>query len=141
MGSTTTLGKRISIGFGILVLITLILGAIGVINMRSAASSAAKLSDIYVPEVDVASDIFKLANQIRYDMRGYVNREDEASLNNVKKNFAELKNVLAKADALGKKYQLKAMLENERVASKGLEEYIVSAERIEKVLLKKRTIS
>ena len=84
MGNTMTLGKRISIGFGILVLITLILGAIGVINMRSASHSATKLSDIYVPEVDIASNVFKLANQIRYDMRGYVNREDEASLNNAK---------------------------------------------------------
>ena len=68
MGNTMTLGKRISIGFGILVFITLILGAIGVINMRGASHGAAKLSDIYVPEVEVASTVLKLANQIRYDM-------------------------------------------------------------------------
>lgn len=59
MGSNMTLGKRISIGFGILVVITLILGIIGVINMRSAAKDATKLSDVYAPEVQVASEVFK----------------------------------------------------------------------------------
>ncbi|MCD8477682.1 MAG: MCP four helix bundle domain-containing protein [Sulfurospirillum sp.] len=111
MGSSMTLGKRISLGFGILVFIMVVLGAIGVINMRTASHNATKLSDIYAPEVSLASHIFKLANQIRYDMRGYVNREDEASLNNVKKNFVELKNALAQAEALGKKYNLTALLE------------------------------
>lgn len=33
MGSNMTLGKRITIGFGILVFITLVLGTMGVINM------------------------------------------------------------------------------------------------------------
>ena len=120
MTRTMTLGKRISIGFGILVFITLILGTIGVVNMRNASHGAKQLSDTYVPEIDNASNIFKLANQIRYDMRGYVNREDEASLNNAKKNFSELKNELATAEALGKKYQLKALLDNAKIASKGL---------------------
>ena len=138
MGNTMTLGKRISIGFGILVFITLILGAIGVINMRGASHGAAKLSDIYVPEVEVASTVLKLANQIRYDMRGYANREDEASLANVKKNFIELKNELAKAEVFGKKYQLKELLDNEKIASKGLAEYMASAGRIEKALGQKK---
>ncbi len=140
MGSSMTLGKRISLGFGILVFIMVVLGAIGVINMRTASQNATKLSDIYAPEVSLASHIFKLANQIRYDMRGYVNREDEASLNNVKKNFIELKNALAQAEALGKKYNLTALLENEKVASKGLVEYVNSSERIEKALIKRKAL-
>lgn len=140
MGSSMTLGKRISLGFGILVFIMVVLGAIGVINMRTASHNATKLSDIYAPEVSLASHIFKLANQIRYEMRGYVNREDEASLNNVKKNFIELKNALAQAEALGKKYNLTALLENGKVASKDLAEYINSSERIEKALIKRKAL-
>ena len=61
MVSNMTLGKRISIGFGILVCITFILGMIGAINMRSAANDATRLSDIYAPEVQIASEIFKTA--------------------------------------------------------------------------------
>ena len=112
MGHTITLGKRISIGFGILVVITVILGSIGVVNMRTAATNSKTLSEMYVPEVDLAMNLFKIANQIRYDMRGYVYREDDASLTNAKKNFTELKNELAKAETLGKQYQLKGLLEN-----------------------------
>ncbi|AFL69385.1 HAMP domain-containing methyl-accepting chemotaxis protein [Sulfurospirillum barnesii] len=140
MGSSMTLGKRISIGFGILVFIMVVLGAIGVINMRSASSNATKLSDIYVPEVSLSSHIFELANQIRYDMRGYVYREDDASLTSAKKNFVELKNVLAQAEELGKKYNLTGLLENAKVASKGLAEYMNSSERIEKALIKRKVL-
>ncbi|ACZ13006.1 HAMP domain-containing methyl-accepting chemotaxis protein [Sulfurospirillum deleyianum] len=140
MGSSMTLGKRISIGFGILVFIMVVLGGIGVVNMRSASTNATKLSDVYAPEVSLASHIFKLANQIRYDMRGYVYREDEASLVSVKKNFVELQNALAQAEALGKKYQLNALLENQKIAVKGLAEYMRSSERLEKAFLKRKSL-
>lgn len=49
-----TLGRRISIGFGILVVITLALGGMGVYNMRNAATNSEKLSNMYAPEALVA---------------------------------------------------------------------------------------
>ena len=104
MGSNMTLGKRITFGFGILVCITLVLGIMGVINMRSAANDAEKLSSIYAPEVQVASEVFAIANQIRYDMRAFILTDDETALTNAKKNFGELKKFLAQAEELGKKY-------------------------------------
>ena len=140
MGSSMTLGKRISIGFGILVFIMVIVGGIGVVNMRSASTNATKFSEVYAPEVSLASHIFKLTNQIRYDMRGYVYREDEASLVSVKKNFVELQNALAQAEALGKKYQLNALLENQKIVVKGIEEYMHSSERVEKALIKRKVL-
>ena len=87
MGSNMTLGKRITIGFGILVFITLVLGTMGVINMRSAANDSEKLASIYAPEVQVASEVFATANQIRYDMRAFVLADDETALTNAKKSF------------------------------------------------------
>ncbi len=134
-----TLGKRISIGFAILVAITLILGIIGVVNMRSAAAGADKLANIYAPEVQVASDIFKTANQIRYEMRAFVMQDNDAALANAKKMFVELQKQLAEAQALGKKYNLPALLEQESKASKGLVEYMAASERAEKILARKRT--
>ena len=141
MGSSMTLGKRISIGFGILVFITLVLGAIGVFNMRGAASDSANLSQMYAPETQVASNIFKSANQIRYDIRGFVMNDDEASLAKAKKGFIELQKLLAEAQALGTKYNLKGLLEQEKLASKGLEEYIASVERVEKIYMNKKSFS
>lgn len=139
MQSTMTLGKRISLGFGILVAITLVLGTMGVINMRSAASNATKLSDIYAPEVQVASEVFKTANQIRYDIRAFTMQDDEKSLAEAKKGFVELQKLLSDAEALGKKYDLKALLEYQKAASKALGEYMASVERSEKILERKKT--
>lgn len=134
-----TLGKRISLGFGILVAITLMLGTMGVINMRSAATNATKLSDIYAPEVQVASEVFKTANQIRYDIRAFTMQDDEKSLAEAKKGFVELQKLLSDAEALGKKYDLKALLEQQKAASKALGEYMASVERSEKILERKKT--
>lgn len=139
MHSTMTLGKRISLGFGILVAITLVLGTMGVINMRSAATNATKLSDIYAPEVQVASEVFKTANQIRYDIRAFTMQDDEKSLAEAKKGFVELQKLLSDAEALGKKYDLKALLEQQKAASKALGEYMASVERSEKILERKKT--
>lgn len=133
-----TLGKRISIGFGLLVLITLVLGAIGAINMRSAASDSARLSDIYAPEVQVATEVFATANQIRYDIRAFTMQDNETALANAKKGFVELQKYLTDAKALGKKYDLKALLESEGKASKALGEYMTSVERSEKILVNKK---
>jgi methyl-accepting chemotaxis protein/methyl-accepting chemotaxis protein-2 (aspartate sensor receptor) len=138
MNNSMTLGKRISIGFAILVVITLILGTIGVVNMRNAAITAAKLSEIYAPEVHVASDIFRVANQARYNIRAFTMRDNETALATAKKEFAELKTFLDEAEALGKKYELKALLEKQSIASKSLVEYVGSVERSEKLLERKK---
>ena len=127
MGSNMTLGKRITIGFGILVCITLVLGVMGVINMRSAASDSAKLSDIYAPEVQVASEVFKYAGAARYDIRAFTMQDNETALASAKKSFAELQKQLNDAKELGKKYDLKGLIENEAKASKSLAEYMASA--------------
>lgn len=140
MGSNMTLGKRITIGFSILVFITVVLGIIGVVNMRNAASGAEKLSNVYVPGVDVASNIFKTANEIRYDMRAFVLNDDETVLVNVKKNFAELKKYLSQAEELGKKNNLKELLQEEKAASKSLDEYQTWTEQSEKTLAKKKIL-
>lgn len=140
MGNNMTLGKRITIGFSILVFITVVLGIIGVVNMRNAASGAEKLSNVYVPGVDVASNIFKTANEIRYDMRAFILNDDETVLVNVKKNFAELKKYLSQAEELGKKNNLKELIQEEKSASKSLDEYQTWTEQSEKTLAKKKIL-
>ncbi len=141
MHNSMTLGKRISIGFGVLVLITLILGTLSIIKMQNAATDSTKLSDIYAPEVQVASDIFKTANQVRYDMLMFATKENETVLENVKKGFINLKNQLNDAKTLGEKYHLKALLENEKIASKAVNNYMHSVEKTEKLVIKKKNIN
>lgn len=140
MNSTMTLGKRISIGFGILVFITLVLGILGVYNMRSAATDSANLSEKYAPEALVASDISRTANQIRYDIRAFTMRDNETALANAKKGFIELQKLLTQARELGQKQQLVGLVEQEKIASKGVADYMASVERSEKTFAKKKQL-
>lgn len=133
-----TLGKRISIGYIILVIITLILGIIGIVSMRSAAINAAKLAEVYAPEVKVASTIYKAASEARYNIRAFTQRDDEKALIEAKKWLSELSLALVEAEKLGKNYELKALLEQHKIASASLSTYIGSVERSEKILERKK---
>jgi methyl-accepting chemotaxis protein len=52
-----TLTYKISIGFALLLLISLILGAVAIINMKGVEEGSHKLVDIYVPEVEVGNNV------------------------------------------------------------------------------------
>lgn len=52
-----TLAKRIAIGFGVVLGLTILLGALAVFEMRSGSHNAHKLSDQYVPEVSICGDL------------------------------------------------------------------------------------
>lgn len=102
-----TLGKQIGLGFGILLTITLLLGGLAVYNMNSAAKNASKMANVYVPEVIVGADVFRVANNARYAIRAFTMADDEEALASAKKDFAELQRLLAEAKELSKKYDLK----------------------------------
>jgi methyl-accepting chemotaxis protein/methyl-accepting chemotaxis protein-2 (aspartate sensor receptor) len=135
-----TLGFRISLGFGVLIAIVLIIGLTGIINMRSASSDSSRLSQIYVPEVSIANDILQNVSAGRYNIQAFSDLDDENALTKAKKNFAELQTNLAKAEELGKKYNLKKLLEHQKNATKSLVDYLASVERSEKTLAKKKTL-
>lgn len=86
--------------------------------MRSAAKDATKLSDVYAPEVQVASEVFETANQIRCDIRAFTMQDNEKSLADAKKGLLSFKN-FSTSQRL-KKYELKALVENEAKATKAL---------------------
>ena len=138
MKKNATLGYRISLGFGVLIAILLVIGLIGIINMRSASSDATRLSAVYVPEVNLANDVMQNFSNARYNILGFVSNDDEVSLKKAKTNFAELQANLLKVEELGKKYNLKKLLEHEKIAAKALVEYVATVEQNEKILVRKK---
>ncbi len=133
-----TLGFRISLGFGVLIAILLIIGLIGIVNMRSASSDATHLSAVYVPEVNLANDVMQNFSNARYNMLGFISVDNEADLAKAKTNFADLQANLLKVEELGKKYNLKKLLEHEKIAIKALATYVATAEQNEKLLARKK---
>ena len=139
MKKNATLGYRISLGFGVLIAILLVVGLIGIINMRSSSSAATRLSAVYVPEVNLANDVMQNFSNARYNMLGFVSNDDEAALKKAKINFADLQANLLKVEELGKKYNLKKLLEHEKTTAKALAEYVATVEQNEKLLARKKT--
>ena len=133
-----TIGKRIGLGFTLLILITLILGAIGVINMRDAATTSTRLSAVYAPEADIGSKIFDSANKIRYAIRAFTMRDDESALEDAKKEHRTLQALLAEAEQLGRKYNLSGLLVQHKIAINSTAQYMASVERSEEILKQKK---
>jgi methyl-accepting chemotaxis protein len=95
-----TLGKKIALGFGILIMISAALGGMGSWQMKNAQQGSELLADEYVPEMAVAAQIRGASNRVMYQMRGYGFTENEQYLNNARDELAALEEGLDRARAL-----------------------------------------
>ena len=80
MFKNKTLGVKISIGFGCVLLIAVILGGIAVISMFSVGAESTKLADEYMPEVELATSIERSARETMYANRAYSYTEEQSFL-------------------------------------------------------------
>jgi methyl-accepting chemotaxis protein len=97
---TLKLSHRISLGFGALVTVALLLGGYAFWKMTSAASDARDLANEYVPEVAIANDVERSTLMMMFEIRGYGLNEDPAFLQRGRTQLADLKSHLAKAKDL-----------------------------------------
>ncbi|MFA6137186.1 MAG: methyl-accepting chemotaxis protein [Sulfurimonas sp.] len=118
-----TLTYKISIGFILLLLITLILGSMAVFNMKSVEGGSQKLADVYVPEVSIANDVERNALLMMYDIRGYAYSDDKNFLDKGNKSLDEVKHYLDEAKAHAEKYSLPKLTEHEKNARTKTLEY------------------
>lgn len=95
---------KITLGFGIIIFIMLILGSLGVVNMSSASSNSYNLAKKHAPEVDVSTRVERNVMQMMYTMRGYNFTGGENFLKTAKDELAQAKQRLADAEALSEKY-------------------------------------
>ena len=91
---------KLSMGFGILISIALILGSIAVINMTKISKKSKNLAHEYVPEVRVSNNIERHSLLTMYNMRGYGYTEENAFLEQGQAQLAEVKKYLAEASEL-----------------------------------------
>ncbi|NBC84083.1 MAG: HAMP domain-containing protein [Bacteroidetes bacterium] len=84
------LGKKLGIGFGILILIALALGTLAIWNMIRVSSQSNTLANEYVPEVEVSNLIERNVLQTMFAMRGYSFTEDELYLMEGRENLNEV---------------------------------------------------
>ena len=95
------LAMKIMLGFGILIVISLILGGLAVWNMRDVQKTAVMLAQENVPEVAVANNVERYSLATMYQMRGYAYSEEGHFLDAGRKNLEEVKKYLKDAKTLG----------------------------------------
>jgi methyl-accepting chemotaxis protein len=72
-----TLGMKISTGFGIVIVLSLVLGGLAIYNMNSVSNQSTMLAKEYVPEVNVAIAIRGAVNRLTAAMTGYGQTGDQ----------------------------------------------------------------
>ncbi len=111
------LGMKIALGFGVLIVIAGILGAVGIWNMGKVERSSGILSAEYVPQVAMAMNLSNAASRLMYEMRGYGLSEE--------KSFYEA--ALKEAEALDKALKDGEELEASAKNLTGLKEQLEKA--------------
>ena len=65
------MGLKMALGFGIIIVLVIIVGGFAVINMMQIQNGAIRLKDEYVPEVAIANEVERSSLLTMYAMRGY----------------------------------------------------------------------
>jgi len=118
-----TLQLKINFGFGLLILITLLLGGIAIFNMKSVEEGSNKLANIYVPEVQIGNNVERYSLLTMYDIRGYALSEDKKFLEKGRETLKKVKHHLDEAQELAKKYSLSTLTKLEAKARENVNKY------------------
>ncbi len=103
MFAKMTIGKRISIGFALVLFLAVSLGSMAIFEMRKISTLSEQLSNDYAPEVDIVGSIERNARRVMYDMRGYSFTEEDNFLKQAKSWRETLQKRLDSADQLAAK--------------------------------------
>ncbi|MBI5691760.1 MAG: chemotaxis protein [Verrucomicrobia bacterium] len=117
------LGFKIGLGFGSLILLACVLGAVAIWNMYTVKDQATRLEKENVPEVTVANNVERSSLLTMYEIRGYTFSEEAEMLKRGQAHLAEVKSHLADAKRLGASSASLASLKTaaERAEAKVLE--------------------
>ena len=101
MARNIRLSVKIASGFAIVLLLTSVLGAISLWNMRKVGDLSKKLETEILPEAMVGNNIERNAQDMMYQDAGYLSTRDKARFDAGRKKFEEVKKYLEEARALG----------------------------------------
>ncbi len=90
------LSAKITLGFGLLVLIVLLMGGMAVYNMKQAEYASNVLDTQNLDELDLVSHLERRVQQLMYNMRGYAMRGDKIYLEAAEKDEPEIDKSLEK---------------------------------------------
>jgi methyl-accepting chemotaxis protein len=98
------MSAKMVLGFGIVIVLVVVIGGLAVLNMRSIATQSNSLRDEYVPQVSAANEVERQSLKTMYAMRGYVLSFDEKYYTESDTTLADVNKYLAEARTLADKY-------------------------------------
>ena len=118
------LGTKIGGGFGILILISMLLGGVAVFNMHRVGNVANSLETEVAPQVDVSVQVERQALLLMYAMRAYGLTGEEEFYKETEIDLANVDKALGEAAALAEKRpRLVTLKENTAKAAARMNEY------------------
>ncbi|MHC1700082.1 MAG: methyl-accepting chemotaxis protein [Humidesulfovibrio sp.] len=117
------LGTKIGGGFGVLILIAMLLGGVAIWNMKRVGNIADELQTEIAPEVSVAVQVERGALLTMYAMRAFQYTGDDKAMADVEKNLADVEKALAEASALAQKHDMPELKANAAKAQAKATEY------------------
>ncbi|MFH1500234.1 MAG: methyl-accepting chemotaxis protein [Verrucomicrobiota bacterium] len=119
-----TIGRRVSLGFLLLLLFGLGLGFLAVWKMHFATQGARSLADAIAPQTAVASDLAGASALAQRSFRSYSFTGDADELAQARRHLAAVKDALAKARQLSAAHpELVALAEGVSSAEQSLDRY------------------
>ena len=94
------LSVKLGTGFGLVIALAMILGLLAVYNMSTIDTETGYLTDDYLPEVEVATNLERETRDIMYNMRGYALSQNPEYYELVLEDLTHQKNRLDKAELL-----------------------------------------
>ncbi len=139
--NSMSLGKKITLGFSLIIVIAIALGLTGVINMNSASENSRKLAQEYVPEVDIANSVERNFLATRLSMVYYLNTESQQYVDTARQNLKLTMESLRNAEAHAEKFPaLTALKANAQRAHTAITQYGETIDKLEAVFERKNTV-
>lgn len=140
------LGMKITLGFGLLIIIAVALGSMAIYEMTIVKRQSTILAHEYVPEVGMAVELRGAANRTMYEMRGYGLTEDEKFYLNTQKELKAVEAALEKGRLLDEKSpNLKELKGQLQAATQSVNEYKMlvqqTADTIAKIKKNRETLN
>ena len=99
------IASKLGLGFGILILIAVILGIIAVTNMSSINKRAALLADGHAVELEISDRIQNSALMAMMELRAYILTDEENYLNNGTRYLTAIHEETNKAKELSNQFE------------------------------------
>jgi methyl-accepting chemotaxis protein len=121
--SDMKISGQLGAGFGVVIVLTLILGLLATVNMFQASGKADNLATKYVPEVELCNEIERNSLTTMYAMRGYAFTENEEFYQEAQRNLELVKRNLNDARTLANTENLEVLTKQIAIADENVSLY------------------